>query len=122
MPDALSPHLQFQDTLGAQRTHKSRRLQIPSCVSDLPNALLGSHPKFLLGPGSVIVQAANEEAETHESTFIGVPQMISRFPVQNQTQLIPKPKGNFSKQCCEDGYNGILLSQKKNEILPFAII
>ena len=36
---------------------------------------------------------ADEEAETHknESTFIDVPQMISRFPVQNQTQLIPNP-------------------------------
>ena len=58
---------------------------------------------------------ADEEAETHknESTFIGVPQMISRFPVQNQTQLIPKPNGNFRKECCEEGYNGILLSHKK---------
>ena len=27
--------------------------------------------------------------------------------------MIPKPKGNFSKECCEEGNNGILLSQKR---------
>ena len=58
------------------------------CAENFPDMVSFHVPESPVRRHEFFPHFADEEAETHknESTFIGAPQIISRFSVQNQTQ------------------------------------